>query len=519
MPRIPVYESQAGIPGVRQQPRADASAFGGDLAGSLRGVGTAVQQIGQSVLQRAEEQDVSDARAKAAFARSTWTRQLYERSQEAEPGDPTFAFKLSEDMSANLEQIAEDLKTRAGRQTFQQLSAQMLGDITERAGIHQAQLAGQKAVNDFLMGLESGRNTLINDPTQFSAVLADGMNALSDARIPASEKQKLQERVRQQLALSAVQGLIRNAGGEVAREQLNAGKWDPFLDADNKAALLGQADQAIRAKEVEAARLKKAQEDALEAEREKTRQDMLVKFVGKQLTVAEVLESNLEAFGEGSKDTFLDMINVRLKDSDKVKSSPHRVMDLFERIHLPEGDPKKLVNEKELYKFFGNGLDERDIDWLRGEIQGARSAEGRALSDMKKQVFNTAKNRLTTSNEFIGIVDPIGDENYSRFLLLFQQEWEREIENGVPAVDLLNPDNPKYIGRHIQQFQRSPQEIIRDQIRQFKQDKDGEGLARSAPRAPGGVPVERDVVPTPSPLPPRKPGETPAEYLERTKGK
>lgn len=481
---------------------------------ALRGVAGAIASGADRVLQSVEQSEVSDIQARLAEARSVLTVQLKERSDAAEPGDTEFAYKFTEEATQYLNPLAERVQTRAGRQAYEQLSASLIGDLYERAGLHQATLTGIKAKNDVLNTMERHGNTLLVDPTQFDSILSQTLTGLElNPTIPAIVKTELQTTARNELARSAVQGVIHNLDPTLAKQQLMDGQWDPYLKTEHKAMLIAQAEQGINAQRIEAERQKKLAQEQVEAAREQTRNDFMQRFTEGELSTQDVLDSNLEAFGDGSKKSFLDMLERKATTPGRIITDIGTKKALFNRIHLPDGTPNKIVDEAELYQWYGRGIDDADLNFLRGEVQMRKTSAGRVESDLRKQFLDTIERQVSTTNLFTGKIDPIGDENFQRFLVWFESEYKRERDAGTPAAALLDPDNPKYLGKYAKQFIKDPITQMREMADKVRNEARPEVRAVPPGEVPAGTPLPANAPP------PRKPGETPEQYLKRIKEK
>lgn len=258
------------------------------------------------------------------------------------------------------------------------------------------------------------------------------------------------------------------------------------------------------ARDAEMERRRKEQEKAIKTAQEKTQNDFLKSLVDNKLTDEMILGSNLEAFGSGSKEQFIGMLK-RHNTEDRIKTNPNVAMDLWSRIHLPDGDPKKLVDENDLNQYYGKGLDLETINQFRGEIQGKKTTQGQIESDMKARVLKAAEDRLVKANPAFGIKDPVGQEQYLKFMGLFLNEYEAQKKKGKSPLELLIPGSPDYLGKYLDQFTRTPREMMQDQVKMLK-GQDG-GLAAPAPGATPAAPAKAPD--------PRQPGESAADYLKR----
>jgi hypothetical protein len=317
--------------------------------------------------------------------------------------------------------------------------------------------------------------------------------------LPGSAAEELKGVARKELAKSALSGWV-NANPGYAKELLKSGKFDPYIDGDLKQFMYGQADQAIRAKDADAERARREQERVIKEKQAATQNSFLAKMVDGKLTATDVLRSNLDPFGSGSKEQFIQMMKSAAEKPPKTDPATFRA--LFDRIHLPDGDPKKILDDNELNEYVVKGLlDYDDLNNLRGEVQGRKTEQGRVESDLRASVLKSAEDMLVKRDKLTGIADPDGEEQYLRFKTMFYSEFDRQRKEGKSPLDLLSPDSPDYLGKHIRPFVKTPQQMLKDGMRRLKP---------IASPAPEGTPSA-----TPDPKTARLPKESAADYLKR----
>jgi hypothetical protein len=140
--------------------------------------------------------------------------------------------------------------------------------------------------------------------------------------------------------------------------------------------------------------------------------------------------------------------------------------DLYKRIHLPEGDPQRLTDSGELYGHVGKGgdLTVSGVDKLNAEIQGRKTPEGVAESEMKAQFLKNARAQITGTDEGLHIEDPKGDELYLKFLADVLPRYDAQRREGKSAATLFNPESPDYLGKTISGFKRPMDQWFADTI-------------------------------------------------------
>ncbi len=466
MPQIRSYELQtkaAGVPDVQQ---ASPEAFG-QVGRAMQGTAQQGLELSGAIQKRQAQSDLSDLHVNLSKAQADLTTQYQDELQKGTLDTE----KFSQDVEDNLQSIGDQSSTREGRLYFEQASATLKAHFMEHAAAGQAQLAGAKAKDNFVTTLNNNSTTLINDPSSFdltNQLQQQGIdNLVQTGGLPAAEAGTLKAHAQNALAKSAVRGWI-NIDPEGALKQLNDGKWDKILgDKETpggmvKEQLIGQADQAIRARSIEDERFKRQEKEAKLKLQTDTQNDFLNKMQTDDLSTKDILKSNLDPIGSGSKETFLKLLEAHEKaKSEKIQTDSATYINLWDRIHLDDGDPQKLVNENDLNKYMGRGLTVENINVLRAEIQGKKTTGGADEAELKKGLTDIAKGKLTSSNPLIGKKDPEGDTQYQKWLSQFQTEYAKQRQAGKTPQQLSNPDSPDYLLKNVNQYIRSTQQVIK----------------------------------------------------------
>jgi hypothetical protein len=447
--RIRTYEQELGtaadIPGRRMQPQYGAGE-------ALITAGEQTQRIAGFMQEAEARQEVSDVHAKLAKARGDWTVYLTERAREMKPGDTGFADKFREDFDSYLGLIQGNLKTRAGQQAFERVSAGLAADFVSRAAVHQSNSVGTKAVQDYNVALDSFRNALVNDPTQFNTAQDQAIAALNDpsgyfAQIPPAKRAELEVQTRKQLALSAVQGTIR-LGPEIAKGQLNQGVWDNVIDADHKVALLKDADEAIHVKE-QGVKTQKALEEAerkkaFEAEKDRFMQRIIrpTKQNGGMPSDAEITDSKLLDSGDRRELADYKLSRAKaMKEDGPPKTNPKAVLDFVTRMDAPDDDPKKLVNKEEVRQAaLRHEINAHEYDYLSERLDKTTDGSTTSLRARVAQARNTVRDAFTRS--IAGSVNPevAVAASYRYAMDLDAAVAEARKKGEEPRATVLNPN-------------------------------------------------------------------------------
>ncbi len=516
MPQIKEYQQQvepnASPPDKRVYPNAFES--------MPNNAGAGISDLGVALHDEQVRDDTSTVHVMMAQARADWTNHLAQAAQGAATdismssgqvtvgsqdwqGSPpvpmvnvgNFSDKYIGDLSTYLTNAKQNVSTNEGSRLYDAMAANLHADLQEKAVGAQAHLTGLKAVADYNGALNNYRNTLLNDPIQFDSVLKEASTGLGSwVEIPADKRIQLMEQTSEKLALSAVQGWIK-IDPEEAAKQLQDGKWDNYLSGAVKYQLEHQAQLGINMQAAEQARQARAQAQVEAAARMETNNGFFDKFADGKLSLDEVRDSNLNPFGEGSKNTWREMIEKQNQlGLGNIKSDKAYVMQAYQDIHRPEGDSEKITNEDEINRAFGTKLNEHDLLFLRKEIQDDRTPDGQRLNEQKASFFKMAQKQLDMSTLMCN--DPVGAEQAYKFQMYVESLVDDAKAKHENPYDLFNPKSKNYAGQYIPQFQRSLQEQVQD-------------ISKSTNNIPGAQPTlpESDK---------RLPGETPDAWRKRT---
>lgn len=452
MPKIKEYTQQIGagaeISGRRAQ-SGDLFAIGPEVAQGLGSVAGVLQDT-------AERQEVSDIQSKLAKARAEWTVQLAERAQSTSPGDATFASKFNEDFGQYLQQIEGQAQTRAGQQAFRKGAAELSAHFVAKTGVYQAQAMGAKAKQDYLVALNSRQSELLSDPTQFQTLLASALSDLNDpsgiyAKMPAAEREKLAVQTQQDLAKSAVQGLIQNGAPELAKRQLADGKWDAYLDADIKKSLADNADVGIRAKDTAAERARLLAEREKKDRQDATMSKFLARIVdpgaqGGALSDREILaDTELTA---AQKQHAIDYKLRRARElhaQAQERANPGEVRRLLLDIHAATDDPKKTYNTDAVMEAYRVGkITTPEMSFLRKEVEQLRDGSNSSFQKQQQSARNSVYQAITRS--VLGSVQPelAASAAYNFNMDMDQQIAAKRAKNEDPRV-LLDPNHKEFL--------------------------------------------------------------------------
>lgn len=488
MPNIKEYRPSAEVPGIVQGPRANADTFGANIGASIERAGGAIMNAADIVQKNNERAEISDLNAKLAKAHADFTKIWQEQISKADPGDRTLSERFNEGLADHLSTIEEGAETRVGQEHVRQLSTNLKLQFAQTTLAGQSQLTGIKAKEDYLSMANSLSSALLNDPSglQDAFDLHDtGVESLvSTGLLPRATAEELKNKTRMALAESSVRGWIK-LDPEYAKESINTGAFDTLLSGDAKHQLYREAEMAVGARESKAARERSEHERIIKERQESVQSEIYTDVIrGNTANIENRILDNGDLTYEQKKQLIGD---IKRNATEKIATDPSVKIDLFNRIHAPDSDPRKIRDESELNGFFGRGLTMEDLSQLRSEVSGRKTVQGKIESDLKDQFLKSVQQQLVKANPLMGVRDPEGEEQYLKFLNFFLQEYEAKKKAGKTPSQLLDPDSPDYLGKSAGQFVKTPQQILKS-------------LSKGTKAKPTSE---------------RKPNESPEEYLKR----
>ncbi len=462
MPRIRPYVSDNSPAGEIQGRRAQASDF--SVAPGAMVLSAGLERTGDVIHEQAVRDEVTQVRVQMAKDRAEWDVRFRDEATAAKPDDKDFASRFTQSFSDYVAKGRDQVQTREGRRAYDQLSAELTGHFSEKAGLYQVQLAGVKASQDWQVSSKAYATSVMTDPTSYGAVLNQALSELRDpngqyGRLDAKTRSELEIKARDTLAQSYVNGLIDNGAPELAHKILMDGKLDDQLDPTHKQRLIQGANAGITAKrvasehaEAQARRDEKLQLDIVN-------NDLMGKFVEGKLTVNDVRASGLPTFGEGSQNQWVTMLRTQAKEwaEKPIKTQPSVMVDAFERIGLPAGDPRRITGMGEINKLYiEQKVSWADLTHLQKAFKDQQTEAGQRLGEVKGEFLKGMKSQLDKSS--MVMTDAGGGERMYRFTNYVNEQVAKAVADGKSnPYDLFNPASPQYLGKAVSQFQTGAQ--------------------------------------------------------------
>jgi hypothetical protein len=172
---------------------------------------------------------------------------------------------------------------------------------------------------------------------------------------------------------------------------------------------------------------------------------------------------------------------------------------LLDRIRLRDGDPSRIASPGAVYDaYIGGKLNREDFDFVRKELAARQTPDEAPLLARKQAFLKSVAPAIDGSDPLIGDIDQLGRAK----MYLLERDLDRTVgqyaKAGKDPLDLFDPAKPDYAGKPeaLERYRTTVREALEDNARRLQP---ASGAAAAPP-----------------PVPPRTPGESPADYLLRT---
>lgn len=203
----------------------------------------------EKIRQQEARSEISEAQKRLAAIRAEATVELAELEASVPLDDKTFVAQ-AQAIADKFRDRGSDLGSPEARRFWDENFANLAANIYAKAGVAQTARVGKKATLDFVDANRSRAHTVMEDPSQYDAVLAevDSIASMENgpwSLVPAEQRDRLIWGAKNEIAVSAINGMLDD-NPWAARSALDSGKFNEYLDTDVKARLGDEADREIR---------------------------------------------------------------------------------------------------------------------------------------------------------------------------------------------------------------------------------------------------------------------------------
>jgi hypothetical protein len=251
-------------------------------------------------------------------------------------------------------------------------------------------------------------------------------------------------------------------------ERINSGEFKDTITDSDVEALRTRAEQQIDANDADEREAEMLREKAEARAREETKNEFLLRMepgAENPITRDEILKSDLKP---EEKVRYLSLRGAALEAGPQ--PDPEVFTEVLRRVYLDDGDENKISDADVLVGLVNNGISMDQFKTLRSEIEEQKSPEQKVISNLKKGALEEGA-ILDRTNPLIGIKDVGGKRAQQAYAAWFYDNYEARVERGEDPRVFLNPASKDYIGLGVEQFKRTPEQIVRDTFTIGAEDK------------------------------------------------
>ena len=529
MPTIRPYQPQVQPQGALGGRQASGSDFGGDgivnLGQSMVAAGMDFARADAVLEQAKARREATDADIQLTELHTEAMQEIHRLQQTWQPGEPLLSEQMSGYLRNRLDTLSggEDTsryETAAGQATFRTRAAKVTASIMEGLISVDASLQGKAAQMELDKTLDSTANLLQNNPNMFLfkrtqvQEMIDNPNGLF-ARLDPAARAKVQQGVDAQLAVSAVQGFIRqrpNLALEVLtdpelRHSEHYGWISKYIPSEKLAPLIEHTRVAAHvqeqaAKNAEADYAKAIENAALSQQAFLVQQYLLSRADPKAPKVTPLDMIKADVLMSRHPEKLLALQGVLDQDAREAregasKGDPGVARALFAQIaegRMPDIAPINAARAR-------GALTPEQHKELIGEFNDARTPDGRSLAQDAKLFFDRMEPAIMPKNLTGVLADPESGARMLKYEQDVRAQMARDRKEGKDPYLRLNANAPEYMGTPevLSRYQVPFMDAIKNAARRMTEQP---GL----PKTPeGGVPDDKK----------RRPGETAEDYLRR----
>lgn len=446
---------------------------------AIQELGEGIQQVGDQIYKRQEQEETSDLNANFAELGADVSQEIDEGTQNG----TIDAQKYVETVQQRVDKLSDGISTRAGRFAFERNSARLTAQAAKRAARGQAAVAGAKAQANLGTELAGYSSAVFTDPTGYDTAKEAFNSSLGDqvatGALKAVDAEKIRRAGNKDLAMAAGRGWAQ-IDPDMAEKKLNSGALDGDIDGDQKAQLQTYIDGRRSANLVEVQR-----KDALEKKAEKLkRKSWIAKNISGIASGTLSTDEIMNAPGDPMDNLkLLEVVSKNARDGGGV-SNPAVISDVHTKMLLPDGTPGKIVDESQIFDLVGRGMSMDDAkDAIRDlddtpDGKAMRASQSSALAVAKKTILQRGLMFYGT-----GVNSGASQQQLENWIKDTRNLRNQYLKDGKNVSDLYNSKSPNYVGspEFLKQYQ------IQTGSQQYWTTQGQEAVKNQAP-VPGNLP-------------------------------
>lgn len=392
------------------------------LAGSVVG-------LGEALIQRQTQREVSKLNAEFAKAQAELTVEWKETLRKADPNDPSTADNFRrEKVQRRLDELKGLAKTREAKDYYTRLSSGLGANFLEATEAGMDHLSEVAAVQSFQTVKNQMSDAMSADPLSFEATLPT-VNTMIEGYVQSyglsrENALKLATETREDLAFSAARGRI-DLDPVNGRAFVEAGGYSEYLSPAQKAQLLNYADG-----------LKSSQDAAFKRAREEASTSAQVDWMQKIGTADFDFKAMTNDPRLAHDPDAMRALASAARAADEGAAGSTAMKDFNFQNDLGAVLRGEITDSRYILTQVANGrYDMSRANSILGVLTGNKTPEGELRNAAFSRFEKIASDKLVKGNPLAGKTDPLGRTRWAQFMMGLQQREEQRRSTGKAGLD------------------------------------------------------------------------------------
>lgn len=459
MPQIKPYIQQVGTPAGFNTSSRNPSVEGAEARG-LQQIGSAIQNVGQVLNEVQQNKEVADGASKLSDLRLRYSQRVV---QEAESGSIN-PEKIDEDFQNELDQIQSSYSTAGGVDYVRKAGLEIKSSIKGSVFAAQTELTNVKLKEDVNVAVDKITQLLRLDPSQRESSYKQ-MNefienlSMGGRPLDAKTKEKMRSDISRKIDVAQFRGFIANAKTDDLPKLKDALRTNAFIDRnfddDTVRSLEKEAMSEFSWRETEAARSKRAMEDAEKARHEALMNKAYSDFENNKLSYDEVKKLDLPF---DMKERLKNIIKTDNRREEAVNDG-YWSSKYFQQINSGELNDARVLEQA----YIDNMISKSTLTFLTSQFDYFKTPEGKQFKQQSEGMFKQARGVLVKS--MMGISDPEGEAQYDLYVKEVTSLARKKIADGVSIEQLTDQNSKESLWPVVNKYTKSINEKMETQMK------------------------------------------------------
>jgi hypothetical protein len=426
-----------------------------------RSIGNTVANVGEVAVKAIEHQEVSKGSAELAKLHMSATQQYNERIKNADPNDLSVGPKyLDEVLNPALDKFQGAFMTEGGQKWAEARVSSLRLHMADKMEADQATMAGQAIAVNLEQTKNALSSTVRSDPSSVRETLGQWESTVKELvrtspALTGVQSAKIQGELTQhgksEIVKSALIGMAA-INPAAATKAVESGQYAEYISGADAKAIIANAQQQVRAQRVDETYARHNNDLQRRQVSEAAENEVLKrvysddpKVMGQVSTKSIVNDDRLS---NPTKEKLIRLVEREMKPESDAKVSARTSLDLFARIALPDGDPRKLTSLDDITQARIDGkLTKADYNDLRREYTEARTPQGEKLSKDREDFLKRWAPMIDGGFSVTGMHSMLGTQKTYEFQSDARRQEEDLRKRGLDPHLVYDPRSEYFFGK------------------------------------------------------------------------